>query len=81
MAARYVITLKDPEQQEFWEQLLAKLDFVEVEVSEERKPLKLSAKAQEFLKGLKESVQEMKDDISGKKKLRSAKSFIDELRS
>ena len=80
MAARYVITLKDPEQQEFWEQLLAKLDFVEVEVSEERKPLKLSAKEQEFLKGLKESVQEMKDDISGKKKLPSLKEALDELR-
>lgn len=33
------------------------------------------------MEGLRESIQEMKDDLSGKKKLRTAREFLDELRS
>ena len=80
MEARYVITLTDPKQQDFWEQLLSNLDFVKVESPAKRKPLKLTKKEQKFMDDLLASVQEMKDDLSGKKKLQSARAFLDELR-
>ena len=80
MEARYVITLTDPKQQDFWEQLLSNLDFVKVESPATRKPLKLTKKEKEFMEGLRESIQEMKDDISGKKKLPSLKEALNQLR-
>lgn len=81
MEARYIITLTDPDKRELWEQLLENLAFVKVEGPTKKKPLKLTKKEKEFMEGLRESIQEMKDDISGKKKLKSARAFLDELRA
>lgn len=81
MAARYLITLTDPKQRKFFEDLIAHFDFLKVETPSSAPKRKWTKKEKEFMEGLRESVQEMKDDLSGKKKLRSARAFLDELRS
>lgn len=81
MAARYLITITDPKQRKFFEELIAHLDFVKVEVPVDKPKRKWTKKEKEFMEGLRESIQEMKDDLSGKKKLKSARAFLDELRS
>jgi hypothetical protein len=87
MAARYVIELTDQGRRQFWEELLAQLDFVKVQQPAKParpaggpKPLKKTKKEKKFQDGLRAAIQEMKDDLSGKKKLRSAREFLDELR-
>ena len=80
MAARYLITLTDPKQRKFFEELIAHFDFLKVETSTAAPKRKWTKKEKEFMESLRESIQEMKDDLSGKKKLRSARAFLDELR-
>ncbi len=80
MAARYLITITDPKQRKFFEELIGHLDFVKVEEPSRKAKRKWTKKEKEFMEGLRESIQEMKDDLSGKKKLRSAREFLDELR-
>lgn len=80
MAERYVIELTDGKHRKFFEELLAQLAFVKVEGPSTRNALKLTKKEKEFMDGLREAVQEMKDDLSGKKKLPSLKEALDELR-
>ncbi|MCU0320097.1 MAG: hypothetical protein MUE88_08465 [Flavobacteriales bacterium] len=80
MAARYLITLTDPKQRKFFEELIGHLDFVKVEVPVDNPKRKWTKKEKEFMEGLRESIQEMKDDISGKKKLPSLKEVLHELR-
>lgn len=80
MADRYVIELTDRKYRKFWEELLAQLDFVKVEPAAKTKPLKKTKQEVEFQKGLREALQEMKDDLSGKRKMQSAKDFLHELR-
>ncbi len=80
MATRYLITLTDPAKEAFWEELLSYLKFVEVQKIEKARKLKLTKKEKKFMKGLRESVQEIKDDLSGKKKLPSARSVIKKLK-
>jgi hypothetical protein len=80
MAARYLITLTDPKQRKFFEELIGHLDFVKVEVPVDKPKRKWTKKEKEFMEGLRESIQEMKDDISGKKKLPSLKEVLHELR-
>ncbi len=67
MAARYLNTLTDPMQRKFFEELIAHFDFVKVEVPVDKPKRKWTKKEKEFMDGLRESIQEMKDDISGKK--------------
>lgn len=80
MAARYLITLTDPKQREFFEELIAHFDFLKVESPATQSKRKWTKKEKAFMEGLREAVQEMKDDLSGTKKLRSAREFLDELR-
>jgi hypothetical protein len=80
MAARYLITLTDPKQRKFFEELIGHLDFVKVEVPVGKPKRKWTTKEKEFMEGLRESIQEMKDDISGKTKLPSLKEVLHELR-
>jgi hypothetical protein len=79
MSARYIITLKDPAQKAFWEDLLAHLDFIEVEAVDGRMAEENALK--EFESGLRSAMKEVKEDISGNKKLTSARDFLNELRS
>lgn len=81
MAARYLITLTDPKQRKFFEELIGHFDFLKVEGPGSEPTRKWTKKEKEFMEGLRESIQEMKDDLSGKKKLRTAREFLDELRS
>jgi len=80
MEARYLITLTDPKKRDLWEQLLENLAFVKVQEPRKKSKLKLTKKEKEFMEGLRDSTKEMKDDLSGKKKLKSARAFLDELR-
>jgi len=80
MASRYIIELTDKGRRKFWEELLAQLDFVKVEQPAKPKALKKTKKEKEFQDGLREAIQEMKDDLSGKKKLPSLKEALDGLR-
>ncbi len=80
MAARYLITLTDPKQRKFFEELIAHFDFLKVETPASEPKRKWTKKEKEFMEGLRESIQEMKDDLSGKKKLRTLKEALDELR-
>lgn len=76
MATRYLVTLTDPEKKAFWEELLTHLKFVKVERIEKPRKIKVTKKEKTFMEGLRGAVQEMKDDLSGKKKLPSARSAI-----
>jgi hypothetical protein len=80
MAIRYIVTLTDPKKKAFWEELLSHLKFVEVERVKKHKKRKWTKKKKKFMEGLRGSIQEMKDDLSGKKKLPSARSVIDQLK-
>ena len=80
MAARYLITLTDPKQRKFFEELIAHFDFLKVEKPSSTPKRKWTKKEKEFMEGLRESIQEMKDDLSGKKKLPSLKEALHELR-
>lgn len=80
MADRYIIELTDRKYRKFWEELLAQLDFVIVKPAATAKPLKKTRKEAEFQEGLREALQEVKDDLSGKRKMQSAKDFLHELR-
>jgi len=80
MAARYLITLTDPKQRKFFEELIAHFDFLKVEKPSSTPKRKWTKKEKEFMDGLRESIQEMKDDLSGKKKLPSLKEALHELR-
>ena len=80
MANQYIIELTDPKRVKFWEDLLAQLDFVKVKKASTTKPLKKTKEEQEFQDGLRQALEEVKDDISGKRKMQSARSFLDELR-
>ncbi len=80
MAARYHITLTDPKRRKFFEELIAQFDFLEVVGPDTAPKRKWTKKEKEFMEGLRESIQEMKDDLSGKKKLRPLKEVLDELR-
>ncbi|MFT3885903.1 MAG: hypothetical protein QM724_10880 [Flavobacteriales bacterium] len=80
MAARYIIELTDQGRRQFWEELLAQLDFVKVQQPAKPKPLRKTKKEKEFQDGLRAAIQEMKDNLSGKKKLPSLKEALDELR-
>jgi len=81
MAARYLITLTDPNQRKFFEELIGHFDFLKVEGPGSEPTRKWTKKEKEFMEGLSESIQEMKDDISGKKKLPSLKDVLHELRN
>lgn len=78
MADRYIIELTDRKYRKFWEELLAQLDFVKVAPTV--KPLKKTKKEAEFQEGLREALEEMEDDLGGKRKMQSAKDFLHELR-
>lgn len=80
MAQRYVIELTDKKKRKFLEELLAQLDFLKVETTIKKKPTKKTPNEERFMKGLKGAVKEMKDDIAGKRKMQSARDFVDELR-
>ena len=80
MALRYVIELTDKKKRKFLEELLAQLDFVKVETTTKRKATKKTPNEERFVKGLKGAIKEMKDDISGKRKMQSARVFVDGLR-
>ena len=80
MEARYLITLTDPKQRKFFEELIAQFDFPKVEGQATAPKRKWTKKEKEFMEGLRESIQEMKDDLNGKKKLRSLKEALNELR-
>ena len=80
MEARYLITLTDPKQRKFFEDLIAHFDFLKVEGQATEPKRKWTKKEKEFMEGLRESIQEMKDDLNGKKKLRSLKEALNELR-
>lgn len=80
MEARYIITVTDPKQRKFFEELLARFDFLKVERPAPAPKRKWTKKEKEFMEGLRESIQEMKDDIAGKKKLPSLKEALHELR-
>ena len=81
MAARYLITLTDPKQRKFFEELIGHFDFLKVEGPGSEPTRKWTKKEKEFMEGLRESIQEMKDDIAGKKKLPSLKEVLHELRN
>lgn len=80
MAARYLITLTDPSQREFFEELIGHFDFLQLEGPDTKPKRTWTKKEREFMEGLRESIQEMKDDLSGKKKLPSLKEALHELR-
>lgn len=80
MATRYIVTLTDPDKKAFWEELLPHLKFVEFERVDKPKKRKWTKKEKEFMEGLRESIQEIKDYIAGKKKLPSARSAIKKLK-
>ena len=80
MAARYVIELTDLKHRKFLEELLAQLSFVKVERASASKPIKWTKKEIAFKESLRRSIKEMKDDLSGKRKLPSLKEALDELR-
>lgn len=80
MSARYIIELTDRKHVKFWEELLAQLDFVKVERSADAVPLKKTKKEKKFQEDLREALNEIKEDLTGKRKMGSARSFLDELR-
>ncbi|MBX2979808.1 MAG: hypothetical protein KF905_10970 [Flavobacteriales bacterium] len=80
MEAHYIVTLTDPDKSTFLEELLSHLKFVEFERVDKPKKRKWTKKEKEYLEGLREAIQEMKDDIAGKKKLPSARSAIKKLK-
>ena len=81
MADQFIIEVTDPTQVKFVEELLAHFDFVKFKRTTSAKPLKKTKKEKEFQDGLREALSEVNDDLKGKRKMQSARSFLDELRS
>lgn len=79
MAERYIIELTEPGRRKFWEELLSQLDFIKVTSPAKAKPVKKTKKEKEFQDGLREAILEMKEDLAGRKKMQSARDFLDEL--
>ncbi|HMN06519.1 MAG TPA: hypothetical protein PKD45_12400 [Flavobacteriales bacterium] len=79
MAERYIIELTEPGRRKFWEELLSQLDFIKVTPPAKAKPVKKTKKEKEFQDGLREAILEMKEDLAGRKKMQSARDFLDEL--
>jgi len=69
------ITLSVPDKDyAFFMKLVKSLDFVQVKDKAQKPPTK-----EEFLNGLREAVEEVKQIKAGKKKASSLKEFLDEL--
>ena len=66
MAERYLVTLTDPSQREFFEELIGHFDFLQLEGPDSKPKRTWTKKEREFMEGLRGSIQEMKDDLSGK---------------
>ena len=80
MSTRYIIELTDRKHVKFWEELLAQLTFVKVERPDDQGALKKTKKESELQDDLREGLHEIKDDLTGKHKMQSARAFLDELR-
>lgn len=80
MGKRYIIELKDDARQGFLEELLGQLDFVRLRPDRPAKPLKLTKQERKMRDDLRAAVKEMRDDLSGKRRLPTLKEAIHELR-
>lgn len=86
---RLIVHINDPKQEKVVEELLDKVKGIEVERDPAKPKKKVRAKAtvkrkhtlaeKRFMGELTQAVQEVKDHFSGKKKLQSAREFLNEL--
>ena len=86
---RLIIHINDPKQEKVVEELLEGVKGIEVERDPAKPKRKVRAKVKakrkhnpaekRFMAELTQAVQEVKDHFSGKKKLQSAREFLNEL--